>query len=602
MPHGEPKPDAKAIEELARHLQEVWDQAHKGWDEKLSYYEGSFSLWPEHLTELRPSFHPPTAASKVDGAVNSLLAVIPKPHSVTSGGKRAEARGDKIEPWMSAVLEATSRAQPIPHIRQSKQNLMLLGWTVLEGPVLDEGTPPEEPERKESETEAEYKKLLQRWGNAKKAWMPLKVSVPAPKTVLLDPFDGVPQVAIKKARWYAKDIQAMLEKKKGRKFFETEVFSLDPSRPGPKNPYEQIACEEYWTLYWHAMRSDKGLLFIEENLSGFVPFAHCFSGWGQSYTGSKQAADGNLSWSVQAMSRGLLDGILETLKLEAQGTTGLHEALIRAGMKKLITRKDAEEVAEKAAGDILGNMEPDDLKWLEDPGVQAHVFQTIENYGRMIDEHTFPPVLVGVRPEGLTTVGSHALLRKDAASKFAAPMQNMGQMYTTVCHNILCLVDTLGESIEAGGESVGPDEIAGNYEIDITFESSDPIIKYQEQEQAREDVKSGLMSRETYFAIKGQEDATGEERRILEDAVMRSPKVQALLATVVEQGLGLADLQAQVSRLQGAQAPGQQGLLGPDGRPIKSGAPAGILEEVAQGSPQEAESVAAGMEGLMGGM
>ena len=85
-----------------------------------------------------------------------------------------------------------------------------------------------------------------------------------------------------------------------------------------------------------------------------------------------------------------------------------------------------------------------------------------------------------VRPEGLTTVGSHALLRKDAASKFAAPMQNMGQMYTTVCHNILCLVDTLGESIEAGGESVGPDEIAGNYEIDITFESSDPIIKYQE--------------------------------------------------------------------------------------------------------------------------
>ena len=602
MPHGEPKPTAKTIDDLATHLLAIWETTHKEWDTKLSYYDGTFPLWPEHLTKLRPSFHPPTATSKIDGAVNSLLAVIPQVHRITSGGKREEARGDKIEPWMSAILEATAQGQPIPHIRQSKQNLMLLGWTVLEGPTLDNATPPEEPKRKASEGEEAWKLRDRRWEHERKQWMPFEITVPVPKTVLLDPFEGVPQVAVKKGRWYAKDLEALLEKKKSRKYFETEV--LDFITQGSKNPYEQVPCEEYWTIYWHAMKGPQGILFVEENIPGFIPFSHCFSGWGQSYTGWKATEDNDFSWAIKAMSRGLLDGLFETLKLEAQGMTGLHEALIRAGMQKLVTPKPAHEVAEQAEGDIIGDTDPDDLKWLADPGVQAHVFQTIEGYGRKIDEHTFPSVLVGIRPEGLTTVGSHALLRKDAGSKFAPPMQAMGQMYTKVGRNILRLVDVLDEEITAGGETIGPEAIQGNYAIDITFESSDPIIKFQEQEQARADVKEGLMSRETYFAIKGQEDATGEDRRILEDAVMRSPRVQELLATVVEQGLGLADLRAQVAQLQGI--PGgapriSHQLLGADGQPINSGTPLGAVP-TPEGSPQEAESVAAGMERLMGGM
>ena len=145
MPHGEPKPELKTIDEMAGHLSLIWNDVHSAWDTKLSYYEGTFKLWPDDLMKLRPSYHPPTAASKVDGAVNSLLAVVPKVHRITSGGKREEAKGDKIEPWTSAILEETSRREPIPHIRQSKQNLMLLGWTVLEVPTLESAYPPEEP-------------------------------------------------------------------------------------------------------------------------------------------------------------------------------------------------------------------------------------------------------------------------------------------------------------------------------------------------------------------------------------------------------------------------------------------------------------------------
>lgn len=600
MPHGEPKPELKTIDELAQHLQQIWDQAHHAWDTKLSYYEGTFRVWPDHLTEIRPSFHPPTAASKVDGAVNSLLAVTPKIHRVTGSGKREEAKGDRIEPWLSAILEATSRKLPLPHIRESKQNLMLLGTTFLEGPTLEETEPPEEPSRKKGEGKDGWDRRYRQWIKARQQWMPIKLFVPAPKTILLDPYERIPSLAIKRAKWHAKDLQAMLEKKKGYKHFEAEVFDLDTSRNELRNPYEQIACDELWTLYWHAMRGPKGLLFVEENLSGFVPFTHSFTGWGQSYTGSEVQSGAttatDLSWAVTAMSRGILDGILETLKLEAQGMTGLHEALIRSSIKKLLTRKDKLQVAEEMEGDIVGGVGKDDLSWLEDPGVQAHVFQTLDGYTRAIEANTFPAVLVGVRPEGVTTVGSHALLRKDAGSKFAAPVENMGQMYSIVCSNILRLVETLGEDISAGGELIGPSDIAGNYEVQVAFESSDPIIRFQEIEQARQDVKDRLMSRETYFAIKGQEDATGEERRIMEDTVMQSPEVQQLIALVVKQGLGMQDLQAQVMQLQATQQP-------PGGKPATGAAP-GLPPSTAvvpEGSPQEAASVGAGMEGVIAG-
>ena len=591
---GEPKPTESSIRDIEGYLSQIWTDAHDSWNDKVRYYNGTYDVWPSELRDLRPSFRPPVGAAKVDGAVDSLLASEPLINRVPET-RQDKTKADVVETWLRGIFDTASSHEPISIWRQSKQNLMLLGTTVIEGPILLETAPPEDPARKPGATEDEWRQAKSRWDFERSNWMPIRLRVPSPTTVLLEPFSKRPEVAVKRAQWYAKDILAMMDKRRNRRYATSEVGIYK----GTTNPYERIPCVEYWSRDWHAMMHPGGLLYVEENAWGFVPFSHCFTGWGQTYSSSQSGpTEEDRSVQVKALSRGILDGIMDTIKLYAQATSGVQQALMAMSYMKRGTTQDAADMAQQLAGDIVGGINRSDLWWMDTPNFPNWGFQAQEEYRRIIEEGTFSSVLVGVRPEGVSTVGSHALLRKDAGSRFNPVMEQLSSMATIVGENILRLVDGLGESMWANGERVGSNQIKGNYAVNVRFQSSDPVVRFQELEQARQDVLQGLMSRETYYAIKGQEDATGEDRRILEDTVMKSPEVQALLGMVVKQGLGLGDLEAAVQQAQGPQ------VLGPNGQPARPTSPPGEPPQtvpIPQGSPQEAESLEEGMRKLYRG-
>lgn len=605
--HGEPKPTEKTIGDLEQQLLGIWNATHTDWDTKLSYYNGTFQVWSEEaLRANRPNLRPSKAAAKVDGAVNSLLASEPIVHRTPlRGGKRAEPKGDKLETWMSGLLADAFRREPVSPERQVKHSLMLLGYAVVEGPLLQETAPPEEPGRGES---AEYEAAMQRFLNQRRLWQPIRIRVPVPKSVLLDPLEKRPTCAIKRAMWYAKDIQAMLEMRKGKKYGKAEqVWDYDAVKP-----YEQVLCLECWSEAWHSMAiaglPGRGgrMLFVEENEWGYVPFGHCFSGWGSSSasggtSGTPQASD--LGLSVSFMSKGILDSLIASgaLVSHAQAVSGRHMALMKLAAMKMGTKLEGSEAAQKLQGDIVDQLaSKEDMWWMETPNMPQWAFQAEAGFEREIEEATFSDVLVGIRPEGVSTVGAHAMLREDAGTRFVPPMKQMSDMFTIVGQNILRLVEVVDEPITAGGEKIDASDIQGNYDITISFESADPIVKMQEKAQAREDLDKGHISLRDYLAIIGTEDATGVYRRILEDKVLTSPEVIAEIMKIVRAGLGLPEPVLT--------APG--GLVGPTGQPMgaSSPMPTNIMpgmppstEVVPPGSPQEAAAVSEGMRRLLQG-
>ena len=343
------------------------------------------------------------------------------------------------------------------------------------------------------------------------------------------------------------------------------------------------------------------LLYVEENAWGFVPFVHSFSGWGHAYEspgtpGSPQ----DMGLSVASLSRGILDGELESLKLYAQAMSARHNSAIEAGFPVMGTTKKAAEVVDQLPAGVVEEVEEKDVFWIKTPQLPAWQFQVSAEYAKDIEEGTFPGVVVGERAEGVSTVGQHALMRKDAGSRFTIVTEQLSLMANVLAENTLRLVEVLGEDITIEGKTIGSKDIRGNYGVRVAFESVDPILKNQERVMAAEEVAAGLMSRKQFFSITGEEDTTGEEREIVEDAVMRSPQMMELQAQIVEMGLGITSLRQQLAAMAAAAAPETPGLVGPTGRPISSAPqPPGGAAVQPNGSLQEVASVNQGVGDLM---
>ena len=600
--HGVPKPDMKMVSGLEQHFLQIWRDTHLAWDTKVSFYNGTNAIWPDSIPEgSRPSYHPGTAAAKVDGAVNTMLATEPQVHVFGKGeGERAEARAAKLEPWLTAAFMAANRREVVPTWRQAKQGLVLQGWTVIEGPWLEETKPPEKPEIERGETGDEFEARVMRWEYEKSVWNPIRFSVPPSKSVLVDPLERRVMAAVKRGRWYAKDIGRMLANKKAKKYADVEVGDwTEPSRE-----YEFWNCVELWLPEWHAMirpnsgEGDGKLLYVEENAWGFVPFTHSFSGWGHIYeSAGTLGSTQDMGLSVASLSRGILDGELESLKLYAQAMSARHNSAIEAGFPSMGTTKKAAEVVDQVAAGLVEEVEEKDIFWVKTPQLPNWQFQVSENYKRDIEEGTFSQVVVGEKAEGVSTVGQHAMMRKDSNSKFVPLVDQLGFMGTVLAENTLRLVEVLDVEITIDGKTIGPKDIRGNYGVRVVFESVDPILKNQERVMAAEEVAAGLMSRKKFFSITGEEDPTGEEREIVEDKIMLSPQMMAMQALIAEMGLGITQLQAQIAALV-PQAP--QGLVGPNGQPISSAPqPPGGAAVQPNGSLQEVASVNQGIGGLM---
>ena len=341
-----------------------------------------------------------------------------------------------------------------------------------------------------------------------------------------------PTIGIVHANRYANEIDLLIQNMKGRKQEAIDVFDF-------KDPFEQFMINEVFTRSWHAMFKEDGtMLFITRNRAGQVPFHHAFSGFGQEMT---DAPDGI---NPKDMAVGILDKAMESLRVQAQAASAVHNALIDSSFRRRYTTGSAAHLAaQEAQGDAIIEVPGGDaMVWMEKiPDLPQWIFQSMTNLDADIEQGTLSKQLSGLREVGVTTVGQQAILNTAAGRKFVAPTKQLEHLATNVGVACLRLLDMLGEKITVQGHSLRAAELEHDYSLRISFELRDPVLEMQERVTSMNEFAAKLIAKPDYWSRNRVEDATGIQRRLDEDAARDHPILQQLRLVQIWKEWGVLD-------------------------------------------------------------
>ena len=530
------KPTVESIRQMTRYLQDLWSRTHVKWQEIDSYYQQTFKLWPDGMN--RPEWlKPARSRSIVDHAVDHQLAYEPMihrwPSTQTEASKR---RADQVEPAMKAILDEASLFEPNLTWKQVGKHLLLYGYAVVEDGLdsLCMAQRREKPKKGRNEPQDEYERRVRIHRNASKSMMPFRTRAPHPARILLDPTEKEPRIAVKHAYRRSIDLEEITKARLiGAKARRGEVKKWESG----DNPFELIMVDEFWSECWHAMVADSELLFVEKNTWGFIPYSHAFSGYGQEVTALEEV-------DPTYLAVGILEPVMPVLKAQAQAISGRHNALMEATFNPTGTVMDSAELQEQMArGDVIEMGNRGDVWKMDMPNLPNWMFQSEEWLDRDIEMGTFSRALQGVRETGVSTVGQQAILTTAAGRKFVSPSKQLQHLATQSASHILQWVDVLDLSLRIRGHTIDPSMIESDYSILVSFELVDPVMQLQHRELGLREVQQGLKSKETYWSADAKlEDATGEQRRLLEDLIRSDPRVQEVMAKAVAREAGILNM------------------------------------------------------------
>ena len=539
------KPTTQSIDAAKTHYENLWSQTHSKFDKVDDYYWRRYNLWDkDEYNKTRPAYRPSTPTNILDHAIDTQVGIDPQVHrDPIADGKIHKDRANLVEVGLKAVLDDAALKEMYLPWKTAGKYLLGYGYTIIEGPLWDMTGKVKKPVRKDSEDEEEFDMRVARYKLQQRSWNPIQIQVPHPASVLLDPLQKKPRFAIKMAQVTAIDLYRLSKRKKDTRRY-AEVFDYE----GRFEDYDTVNIVDFWTLGWHAVRVDGGeMLWVEKNVWGYVPFSHAFAGFGM----EPRRSDGA---NPEYMAQGILEPVMDSIKVAAQAATAKHNLLQEASWASKGTKGDAAEAAqaEKRGQYIQG--EPDDFWLMPTKEVTGWMFRIGEEYAIDIEQGTSPRALAGLREMGVSTVGQQAILSTAGQRKFAASAMQLQNLATIVGSRILQLVDVLGQPIGVGGKVLRPQDIEHNYDVRVTFEVVDPVLKLQERELGLREVQAGVISPETHREKNMRlENETQERDRLLAHELRQIPefKVEMLRAKAMEEGMGTDVIQTALERTGG---------------------------------------------------
>lgn len=596
------RPDASYISTLTEHLKDLWRETHEHWGVIDSYYHRTVSLWTPDEQAVKgdlPEYHPARATATIDHAVDNQLAHEPRVERFpTSNAERSKRNADVIEPFVHAVFMESALYEPSLTWKQLGKNLLLYGYGVIEGPVLDSTGRPTKPRARRGEDEEEAEQRLRLWENEKRTWMPFRIRSPHPAHVLLEPTNKRPREGVKIVTRYAIDLARLTQNRIGTNGHAKRRDASATLFDSKEEPYRDVETTEYWSLDWHALVADGDLLFVEPNTWGFLPFKHAFAGFGQPRTESD-------SVEVRYLAVGILDPILDSLRVQMQALTGMHNSLIEASFPDRIVLGDAESIRnQKARGArILQMKQGESMTFEQPPDISRWMFEAERLVDFDIEFGSFARNMAGMRQVGTYTVGQTAIQMNAAEKKFLGTGLQMEQLATLVGQDILKLVDLLDEPLTVRGHTIRPSDLEHDYSLAVRFELVDPVLEMQRRQVGQAEVAQGLKSKETYWNDIKLADVSGERMRILEDRLRENPVVQQAFIEEMARLFGLIPLLEQIEKQRAASAGagvpptapatgagGEQGtIFGPDGKPLQQSM--GAPPDQSMGAPPDVASL-----------
>lgn len=530
MLYRDEMPTAQFIDDYYAHLDGLWNKSRSKWKVVDEYYNRTFPLW--RLDQPRPIYRPSTARNLIDHAVDTQLAydavVRRQPGGESEGAKD---KANRVEEAMIALLFDAALQDLMLTWKQVGRHLLTYGYSSVEGPLWKKYMDMDKPRKQQSEKKEQFEVRMEEYEDERRGWNPVRIRAPHPSSILMDPMEKQPKLAIKVNQWFAGELERHSTYKKKIR------AHADIYQRGDLKPYDTVKTVELFTPRWHTLKvqGEKNNIYTEANLSGFVPFTHGYAGFGMELTDAKEM-------DPSYLAVGLLDHVMDSIKVQAQRMTAEHNAMIEASFTRRGYDGDTAEGVQSLRNAEGGGVMPGEKEdwWiLDSPHIERWFFQVGRNVDADIEAGTYIPSLRGAREEGVTTVGQQVILSTAAARKFAAPARQLEHMATITVSRILRLVAQMGETIRVGGFELRPSDIGKNFNIQVAFEIIDPILQLQKREMGLKEVLAGGKSWETYYEEDANlENVTREIDRLNQQRVREHPIVVALTAATTARAMG----------------------------------------------------------------
>ena len=541
----EPQPTVETIREVREYLLPLWRPSHADWEDVDSFLNGEYEVWvlpdgkPDTRAKNRRQFRPPTAHAKATNSTNQMLGYRPKFHRDQVGrGDVAVTDTSAIENWMDAVWHQATIEESSLAIKTAAWYGITLGYSILQLDLNVAGQP-----KKPGRQTANYAEALDQYNDQMVGFNPFRVLAPHPSTVLL-PWDSkMPEMALVTGKWSSDSLRVMTEERARRKGKNRplEVNIWDSSL----GPYWEVGCEELWTLEWHAMRVVNGeMLFVERNWWEFVPFTHGFSGFGHLVTKGSEPAP-------YYLAQGIFPKVVrEAIRHQAQGMSARLDALAAATYPIEYTGRDPAWLAEQQAkSDIVGGegLRKDEVWYQDAPNLPQYLERASEWIDQSIERATISDLFGGFRPEGVATVGQHAMLTDQGQKNFTELAQQIDYMASVIAKNILRLFIKMDDSMVIGGFKLSPEQLRNNPQVGVTFEQMNLGMQLQLRELMAREEAQGLISKRTVRESGIRlEDEAGERERLLDQRLEESPLVAAHEDKVTALEMGKEEVAAQI--------------------------------------------------------
>jgi hypothetical protein len=532
--------DAKEIVEYRGHLEAVWLRARNHWLQDIDpWVWGTPQIWG--AGSQRSTYVPSTARSVIEHASDTQLVWEPRLYRrPVTKGREAERAADRVENGLHAVMLDAMLHEPTMAFKEAGKFLGAYGYAVIEGPLMDFEDRLEKPVKKRGMSDQEFSWMEIDYKNAQKSWNPIRIRAPHPTQVLLDPSERQPADGIRHDKRYAAKLRKLVasarERERKPDFLISDADFAKLISPD-SNPQELVEVTEYWSRTEHQVVYRNEMILSEKNRWGFMPYNHCFAGFGM-----RKSYDevNDPYWLAQ----GLIDPIMSGLKTQAQAMSAKQNALIERSYLRIMTSGDGSELAvQLAQEDAIIEGDDREISFLRYPDLERALFQIGNEIDGDIELGTFSRSVAGHRQQGVSTVGQQAILSTAATRKFASTNKQLNMMATVVAQNILRLVDRYGEAIQIGAVTLDPKDIHNDYSVIAEFQTLDPILQLQQREVGMREVGMGLKSHESYRENDLRvADESLEFKRLTKEQVRQTPEYQQALAREVAKEDGMLEM------------------------------------------------------------
>ena len=595
------RPDEEIINRFYSKMGELWSNAHQEFRDNDAYYQRKFKVW-SNTYQGRPVFYDSTPTHLVDHAVATLMSFSPRIHREPVGETEQHKQdATNLEHGLKSIMDDAALHEPTIPWKVCAQYLVAHGYAVVEAPVLvGLGQRPTEPVESEFDDEEAFETAKTIYRANRKSFNPVRIRVPHPSTVLMNPREKVPTVAIKASKMTAQELheQSITKKRKQRRKY-AEIFDM-----GNKDPWDEVEVWDYWTPYWHvklvansspsynASPTSRAAtpIWMERNTWGFVPFVHSFAGWGMDMA--------DTGGDPKNFAQGILGPNKETIRKRTQEISAFHQILLRFAYAPMGTSRDPITLAQAISNEGILEGDPQDFWVMNTPDVPGWALQLRSQTDSTLEMGTYSSALAGVRQAGVTTVGQQAILNTAGMRIFSGVALQREHMASIVGSRILQLVDSVSElagGIGANGKTLNRSTIHNVYGLKVAFPHAEPVMELQQRQMAMSEYGAGLIDPMTYYETAGYENGTEIKQRLIEESVRNLPSVRQKVETLVAQEMGLIDEENQaaaaqeIAARQQAMAPQIPGVspemgggMGPDmgggmgGPPPEGGAPADL--------------------------